>query len=71
VVPCGKSIAGIGVGGMGTANLNALASENIVALCDVDEVYAAKTFNEHPAAKRYTDYRELLAVAGGLKGARK
>src|SRR4030088_806087 len=29
-------IAGIGVGGMGRANLINLASQNIVALCDVD-----------------------------------
>ena len=30
------NIAGIGVGGMGNANLKRLKSENIVALCDVD-----------------------------------
>ena len=29
------NIAGIGVGGMGAANLRELESENIVALCDV------------------------------------
>ena len=37
------NIAGIGVGGMGAANLQALESQNIVALCDVDPDYAAAT----------------------------
>ena len=38
------NIAGIGVGGMGAANLKNVESENIVALCDVDDDYAAKTY---------------------------
>src|SRR5437660_12105786 len=38
------NIAGIGVGGMGRANLINLASQNIVALCDVDCGYADKGF---------------------------
>jgi predicted dehydrogenase len=38
------NIAGIGVGGMGKANIRALASENIVALCDVDWAYTDKGF---------------------------
>src|SRR3984893_6337437 len=40
------NIAGVGVGGIGRANLIALASQNIVALCDVDWDYAGKAF-EH------------------------
>lgn len=54
------NIAGIGVGGMGRANLNACKRENIVALCDVDEQYAAGTFKAFPNAARYTDYRIML-----------
>ena len=54
------NIAGIGVGGMGKSNLSQLESENIVALCDVDHVYAAETFKKYPQAKVYTDYREML-----------
>src|SRR5512133_3927191 len=54
------NIAGIGVGGMGYANMQALASQNIVALCDVDHDYAAHTFEKYPNAKLYTDYREML-----------
>lgn len=54
------NIAGIGVGGMGAANLQNLASENIVALCDVDDDYAAKTFAAYPNAVKYKDYRVML-----------
>src|SRR6266481_2585742 len=39
------NIAGIGVGGMGRSNLINLASQNIVALCDVDWGYADKGFD--------------------------
>src|SRR5215470_1119538 len=38
------NIAGVGIGGMGRANLIALASQNIAALCDVDWDYAGKAF---------------------------
>src|SRR6266478_5871822 len=101
------NIAGIGVGGMGRNNLINLASQNIVALCDVDWGYADRGFDrleieierlkkrielpappppgelpvefdsekaqmrldgmmklrtEHlPKAKRYQDYRDMLA----------
>jgi len=54
------NIAGIGIGGMGGRNLRQLESENIVALCDVDHAYAAKTFKRYPKAKRYKDYRRML-----------
>lgn len=54
------NIAGIGVGGMGFANLKELESQNIVALCDVDHSFAAKAFERYPSARRYTDYRNML-----------
>jgi predicted dehydrogenase len=54
------NIAGVGVGGMGQSNLGKCASENIVALCDVDSAYAAKTFAQYPKAKTYTDFRVML-----------
>jgi predicted dehydrogenase len=53
-------IAGVGIGGMGAANVGALRGENIVALCDVDADYAARTFKRYPKAKRYADYRRML-----------
>src|ERR1700726_1365718 len=39
------NIAGVGVGGMGRANLINLSSQNIVALCDVDWGYAGKSLD--------------------------
>src|SRR5881397_131837 len=39
------NIAAVGVGGMGRSNMINLASQNIVALCDVDWRYADKGFD--------------------------
>ena len=36
-------LAAVGIGGMGASNLKACADENIVALCDVDRGYAARS----------------------------
>ena len=55
------NIAGIGFGGMGANNLRSSESEHIAALCDVDHKYAAKVFDRYKHAKRFKDYRELLA----------
>ena len=54
------NIAGVGVGGMGAHNLSMCSAENIVALCDVDPGYAAKTLPRYPKAKRYKDFRVML-----------
>ena len=54
------NIAGIGVGGRGREVVRQCKSENIVALCDVDEEYAAKAFREFPDAKRHKDFRVML-----------
>ncbi len=54
------NIAGIGVGGMGASNLANLESETIVALCDIDSVYAERSFAKYPNAARYTDFRRML-----------
>ena len=59
--PSGKlNIAGVGVGGMGQNNVRACESENIVALCDVDEKYAAPVFKRYPKARKWTDFRKML-----------
>ena len=93
------NIACVGIGGMGRNNMRAVASQNIVALCDVDWDYAGKSVDKFtadleqrrnparppqpqrrsrarpgepvevyqrlvdqlPKAKRYSDYREMLA----------
>ncbi|MHB0960211.1 MAG: Gfo/Idh/MocA family protein [Pirellulaceae bacterium] len=54
------NIAAIGVGGRGGDDVNGVAHENIVALCDVDEARAAATFQNFPQAKRYKDFRRML-----------
>lgn len=54
------NIAAVGVGGRGAGVLGGLASQNIVALCDVDEVRAADSFKKHKKAKRYKDFRKML-----------
>jgi len=54
------NIAGIGFGGQGAWDLEQVSSQNIVALCDVDWDYAAKTFKQYPDAKRYKDFRQML-----------
>ena len=59
------NIAGVGIGGMGNANLkNMEKTENIVALCDVDWKYAKPVFDRHPQAKKYWDYRKMLDEMG-------
>jgi predicted dehydrogenase len=98
------NIACVGIGGMGRNNMRAVASQNVVALCDVDWDYAGKSVDRFtrdleqrrnpsagrgnnqaaappadparqgepvevyqrlvdqlPKAKRYSDYREMLA----------
>ena len=54
------NVAGIGVGGMGKTNLKNIPDENIVALCDVDDKYAAEAYNLYPKAKQYRDFRKML-----------
>ncbi len=54
------NIGVIGVANRGGANLNGVAGENIVGLCDVDENYLAAAAKEFPKAKRYNDFRKLL-----------
>ena len=56
------NIAGIGVGGRGVDDLEGVASQNIVALCDVDDERAAPTYHRYPKAKRYRDFRRMLEL---------
>ena len=54
------NIAGVGIGGRGEGDLHEVGSENIVALCDVDDKYAANVFKKYPKAKKYHDFRRML-----------
>ena len=59
------NIAAVGIGGMGHTNINHVkATENIVALCDVDWRYAKGVFDELPNAKKYWDYRKMYDEIG-------
>ncbi len=50
----------IGAGGRGGENLKVVSTENIIALCHVDEVNAAASFKKFPDARRYQDFRVML-----------
>ena len=54
------NIATVGVSGQGSTNTRACAKENIVALCDVDDVRAAPVYKRYPDAKTYRDFRVML-----------
>jgi len=55
------NIACIGVGGMqGFNDVNSVRSENIYALCDVDDNFMTRAAEHFPAAKKYRDFREML-----------
>ncbi|MDO5523628.1 MAG: Gfo/Idh/MocA family oxidoreductase [Bacteroidia bacterium] len=58
------NIVGVGVGGMGFANLKNLESQNIVGLCDVDWKYSQRVFDYFPKAKKYYDYRKMYDELG-------
>ena len=50
----------VGVANQGQYNLNEVATENIVALCDVQETYLNAAAQKFPAAATYKDFRRLL-----------
>ena len=58
------NIAGVGIGGMGFANLKNLESQNIVGLADVDWKYSDHVFKHFPKAKKYYDYRKMYDELG-------
>ena len=62
-------LAFVGIGGRGRENLDQLAGQNVVALCDVHESRAGNAWKKFPAARKYRDYRRLLDELGkGLDG---
>ena len=54
------SVACIGVGGRGSANVGGVSRENIVAMCDVDEKKAGKRFQQFDKARKFQDFRVML-----------
>ena len=66
VAPSDKlNVACIGVGGMGANDVRGMAkTENIYALCDVDDRQGAQSFAAFPLAKRFKDFRVMLDKEG-------
>ena len=67
------NIAGIGVGGKGHSDLTNTSGfnkedgstlENVVALADVDDERAARSFANYPKASRFRDFRKMLDKMG-------
>ncbi|HLH01641.1 MAG TPA: Gfo/Idh/MocA family oxidoreductase [Bryobacteraceae bacterium] len=59
------NIASIGAGGKATSDIEACAqTENIVALCDVDDKRAAPVYAKYPNAPTFRDYRVMLDKQG-------
>ena len=59
------NVASVGCGGQGGADLNAAsATENIVAMCDVDEARAAANFRKFEKVTKYKDFRVMLDKEG-------
>lgn len=53
-------IAVIGCGGRGGGNLQSVESEEIVALCDVNQSTLRAAGERHPKARRFADFRKLF-----------
>ena len=58
------NIAAVGAGGQAAGDINHVASQNIVALCDVDSERAAGSFKRYPNAKRFKGLSRYAARNG-------
>ena len=59
--------AHVGVGGMGSADLDQIASHpqvEVAAVCDVDAGRLQGGAGRHPNAKKFRDYREMISKLG-------
>ena len=55
------NIASIGAGGKAASDINACSeTENIVALCDVDDKNAKRIYDEFDKVTKYKDFRVML-----------
>ena len=57
------NVAIVGIGGMGGSNARALMSQNIVAICDVDDAYSDKRFEDYKTTLNPPPARAGEAVA--------
>jgi predicted dehydrogenase len=58
------NVAAIGAGGKASSDIDGCSQENIVALCDVDEKSAARTFSKYKSVPTFKDYRKMLDAQG-------
>ena len=54
------NVALIGVWGRGTAHYNSLLNENVVAICDVNDLRTKEALEIFPKAKTYWDWRRIM-----------
>lgn len=54
------NVAAIGTHNRAGANLSGVASQNVVALCDIDEQFLVQAAERYSGAKLYNDFRVLL-----------
>jgi len=58
-------IAGIGIGGKGSSDINASGGiGQVVALCDIDDTYLDRAAARFGGAKKYHDYRKMFDDMG-------
>jgi predicted dehydrogenase len=58
------NIASIGAGGKAVSDILACRGENIVALCDVDDLRAASIYKQFEKPPKYKDFRKMLDKEG-------
>src|SRR5438445_446357 len=59
------NVASIGAGGKAASDIRGCAaSENIVALCDVDDKQAAAIYKQFEKPPKYKDFRKMLDKEG-------
>jgi predicted dehydrogenase len=58
------NIGVIGVANRGGEDLKGVSSQNIVALCDVDDRFLGAVAPKYPGAKTYNDFRRMLDQPG-------
>src|SRR6056297_2651904 len=59
------NIACVGTENRALADINGVASENLVAFVDVDSTFLGRIGERFPEARKYSDYREMLDAEKG------
>jgi hypothetical protein len=58
------NMAVVGCGGMGNYAMGEAMKQNLVAMCDLDEIRAAKNFKKNEGVKIFKDFRVMLDKMG-------